>query len=77
MVVAAEVLLPAGVDPSSLGTAVLAAQIPFGEAGIVLAVVGILFAVGGAAIDTCFSSAYNLAQYKGWRWGKREGGGGG
>jgi manganese transport protein len=73
MVVAAEVLLPAGVDPSSIGTAVLAAQIPFGEVGLILAVVGILFAVGGAAIDTCFSSAYNLAQFKGWRWGKREG----
>jgi manganese transport protein len=73
MVVAAEVLLPAGVEPSSIGTAVLAAQIPFGQVGLVLAVVGIAFAVGGAAIDTCFSSAYNLAQYKGWRWGKREG----
>ena len=35
--------------------------------------IGILFAVGGAAIDTCFSGAYNLAQYLGWKWGKREG----
>jgi Mn2+/Fe2+ NRAMP family transporter len=67
------VLLPAGVDPSSIGTAVLAAQIPFGQVGLILAVVGIAFAVGGAAIDTGFSSAYNLAQFKGWRWGKREG----
>jgi Mn2+/Fe2+ NRAMP family transporter len=33
--------------------------------------VGILFAVGGATIDTAFSAAYNLAQHQGWKWGKR------
>ena len=38
--------------------------------GLVLASVGILFAVGGAAIDTCFSGAYTLAQFLGWEWGK-------
>jgi Mn2+/Fe2+ NRAMP family transporter len=32
--------------------------------------IGIAFAVGGAAIDTCFSGAYNLAQFFGWEWGK-------
>ena len=37
-----------------------------------LALAGILFAVGGAAIETCFAGAYNLAQFFGWRWGKRE-----
>ena len=36
-----------------------------------LALVGILFAVGGATIDTAFSAAYNLAQHQGWKWGKR------
>jgi manganese transport protein len=30
-----------------------------------------LFAVGGATIDTAFSAAYNLAQHQGWKWGKR------
>ena len=29
-----------------------------------------LFAVGGAAIDTCLSGAYNVAQFFGWEWGK-------
>jgi manganese transport protein len=30
----------------------------------------ILFAVGGAAIDTVLSGAYNFAQFFGWEWGK-------
>jgi Mn2+/Fe2+ NRAMP family transporter len=35
--------------------------------------VGIAFAIGGAAIDTAFSAAYNLCQHNGWKWGKRNG----
>jgi Mn2+/Fe2+ NRAMP family transporter len=73
MVVAAQVLLPAGVDPGTLGTVALAAQVPYGELGLIVAMVGMLFALGGAAIDTCFSGAYNLAQLLGWRWGKDQG----
>ena len=45
----------------------------FGEIGLILALVGILFAVGGAAVDTCFAGAYNLAQFLGWEWGKYRG----
>jgi Mn2+/Fe2+ NRAMP family transporter len=71
LVTAAQVFNPAGVDPSHLGTVALGAQAAYGETGLVLALVGILFAIGGAAIDTCFSSAYNLAQYNGWEWGKK------
>jgi Mn2+/Fe2+ NRAMP family transporter len=73
LVTAAEEFLPAGVDPTHLGTTALGAQLAFGETGLVLALVGILFAIGGAAIDTCFSAAYNLAQYNGWEWGKKAG----
>lgn len=73
LVTAAEQFLPAGVNPSQLGTPALGAQLAFGETGLVLALVGILFAIGGAAIDTCFSAAYNLAQYNGWKWGKKAG----
>ena len=43
-----------------------------GQFGLLLALVGILFAVGGAAIETSFAGAYNLAQFFGWEWGKRE-----
>jgi manganese transport protein len=73
LVVAAELFFPQGMQVDSLGTVALAAEIPFGETGLVLALLGILFAVGGAAIDTSFSAAYNLCQYEGWKWGKRHG----
>jgi manganese transport protein len=73
MVVSAQVFHPAGVNPSTLGTVALAPEQVYGETGLVLAMLGIFFAVGGAAIDTCFSGAYNLAQYLGWPWGKHRG----
>jgi Mn2+/Fe2+ NRAMP family transporter len=67
---AAQLFLPRGVDPESLATVALGAEVPFGEIGLILALVGILFAVGGAAVDTSFAGAYNLAQFFGWEWGK-------
>jgi Mn2+/Fe2+ NRAMP family transporter len=73
LITAAQVFNPAGVDPTHLATPALGAQAAYGETGLVLALVGILFAIGGAAIDTCFSAAYNLAQYNGWEWGKKAG----
>ena len=72
MIVAAALFLPQGIDPQFLGTPALTAQHALGEVGLLLALVGILFAVGGAAIETCFSGAYNTAQFFGWRWGKKE-----
>jgi len=72
MIVAGVLFLPRGIDPQFLGTPALGASHAFGEVGLLLALVGILFAVGGAAIETCFSGAYNLAQFFGWRWGKQE-----
>ena len=70
MIGAGALFLPLGVDPQFIGTVALGAQVPLGTIGLLLALVGILFAVGGAAIDTCFSGAYNLAQFFGWEWGK-------
>jgi hypothetical protein len=32
-------------------------EVPYGEAGLILAFIGMLFAVGGATIDTAFSAA--------------------
>jgi manganese transport protein len=71
LVASAQVLKPAGISPDSVGAVALVAEVPYGETGLVLALVGILFAVGGATIDTAFSAAYNLAQHQGWKWGKR------
>jgi Mn2+/Fe2+ NRAMP family transporter len=70
MIVAAMVWQPIGVQPDMIGTVALGANVPLGEAGLILALIGIAFAVSGAAIDTAFSAAYNLAQFFGWEWGK-------
>jgi Mn2+/Fe2+ NRAMP family transporter len=72
MIVAAVLFLPSGISPQFLGTPALAAEHAVGQVGLLLALVGILFAVGGAAIETSFSGAYNLAQFFGWKWGKKE-----
>jgi Mn2+/Fe2+ NRAMP family transporter len=70
MIVGATVFLRHGINPEHLGTIALGAEQPLGKIGLLLAIVGILFAVGGASIDTVFSGAYNLAQFLGWEWGR-------
>jgi manganese transport protein len=70
MITAAELFYPRAISPETLGSVALGAEVPLGEVGLLFALVGILFAVGGAAIDTAFSGAYNLAQFFGWEWGK-------
>ena len=69
-VTGAALFLRHGISPEHLGTIALGAQVPLGTVGLLLALVGILFAVGGASIDTVFSGAYNLAQFCGWEWGR-------
>lgn len=73
IVVSAEVFAPIGVDPGYLGTTALGAQQAYGIAGLLLALLGMLFAVGGAAIEAAFSGAYCIAQFAGWEWGKYRG----
>jgi Mn2+/Fe2+ NRAMP family transporter len=70
MIVGGSLFLDKGIEPEFLGTITLGAEVPLGQIGLLLALVGILFAVGGAAIDTLFSGAYNLAQFLGWEWGR-------
>jgi Mn2+/Fe2+ NRAMP family transporter len=70
MMTSAQLFQGIGVDPENLGTVALAAQIPYGETGLLVALLGMLFAIGGAAIDACFAGAYNLAQFNGWEWGR-------
>jgi manganese transport protein len=72
MIVAAVIFLPRGISPEFLGTPALAAEHTLGQIGLLLALVGILFAVGGAAVETAFAGAYNLSQFFGWPWGKME-----
>jgi manganese transport protein len=70
MISAGALLLPKGINGELLGTVALVAQSPLGQVGLILALVGILFAVSGAAIDSGFSGAYGIAQFFGWEWGK-------
>ena len=63
---------PADVDPQLPGTAALEAAIPLGWQGLLLALLGMLFAVAGAAIETCMANAYSIAQFFGWEWGRHK-----
>jgi Mn2+/Fe2+ NRAMP family transporter len=71
IVVGAQVFKPAGIDPQYLGSTVLAAAVPLGTAGLVFALLGIFFAVGGAAVETALAAAYNVMQFFDKPWGKR------
>jgi Mn2+/Fe2+ NRAMP family transporter len=70
MIVGGALFLEQGIQPDFLGSIALGVEVPIGEVGLLLALIGILFAVGGASIDTLFSGAYNLAQFFGWEWGR-------
>jgi manganese transport protein len=70
MIVGGSLFLDKSIEPEFLGSIALGTEVPLGQIGLLLALVGILFAVGGAAIDTLFSGAYALAQFLGWEWGR-------
>jgi manganese transport protein len=73
VVVSGYLFHPLGVEPADLGTVALPAQGAFGETGLLLALGGMMFCVGGAAVDSSFSASYNLAQFLGWEWGRYRG----
>ena len=66
----AQLFTPANVDPALPGSAALEAAIPFGWWGLILALLGMLFAVAGAAVETCLANAYSISQFFGWEWGR-------
>jgi Mn2+/Fe2+ NRAMP family transporter len=68
----AQLFGPINVDPEIPGTAALEAAIPFGKWGLILALLGMLFAIAGAAVETCMANAYSIAQYFGWIWGRHK-----
>jgi manganese transport protein len=70
MISAGALLLPQGIHGELLGTVALVAEAPLGQIGLILALVGALAAISGAAIDSSFSGAYSIAQFFGWEWGK-------
>ena len=70
MINAAILFRPLHIDPQMPGTAALEVAIPFGRAGLLLALFGMLFAISGAAVETGLSTAYSIAQFFGWEWGR-------
>ena len=74
IVIGALYLKPNHIDHTQVpGVAGLAAAARYGKFGLLAALLGMLFAFSGAAIETCFSAAYSLAQFFGWPWGKFRG----
>ena len=68
----AQLFGPADVGPQIPGTSAMQAAIPFGRTGLLLALLGMLFAVAGAAVETCMANAYAVSQFFGWEWGRHK-----
>jgi manganese transport protein len=68
--VSADLFAGPQINPEFINTSALAALIPLGKAGLLLALLGMLFSIGGSAVETCFAGAYSICQYLGWPWGK-------
>jgi Mn2+/Fe2+ NRAMP family transporter len=66
----AQLFAPVNVGPELLGSSALEAAIPFGWVGLLIALVGMLFAISGAAVETCLANAYGISQFFGWEWGR-------
>jgi manganese transport protein len=66
----AELFQSLKIDPNLPGTSVMAASHTLKQFGLIGALIGMFFAFGGAAIETCFAGAYSIAQFFGWPWGK-------
>jgi Mn2+/Fe2+ NRAMP family transporter len=68
----AQLFGPALVGPQEPGTSAMEAAIPFGRAGLLMALGGMLMAVAGASVETCMSNAYAISQFFGWEWGRHK-----
>ncbi|WP_211256330.1 NRAMP family divalent metal transporter [Edaphobacter aggregans] len=62
--------LPNHIFPEQLSSALVAGAWPYGQKMLVLACLGTLACIGGAAIETALSGAYNICQFFNWPWGK-------
>jgi Mn2+/Fe2+ NRAMP family transporter len=72
LALAVQLFGPALVAPEMPGSAALETAIPLGKLGLLLALLGMFFAVAGAAVETCMSNAYSVSQFFGWEWGRHQ-----
>ena len=70
MIAGKSLLGPLNVEAQLPGTAAIVVAVELGRAGLCCALAGMFFAFAGAAIETAFSCAYNIAQFFGWPFGK-------
>ena len=70
LVLAAIVFLPRGIFPQTLSTTMIAGAFPFAQKALVLALLGALACLSGAALETALSGAYNVCQFFNLEWGK-------
>jgi Mn2+/Fe2+ NRAMP family transporter len=64
------VLLPNGIEVTSLSQVVMPVVAAGGQLALAFALIGIVAATFGAALETTLSSGYTVAQFLGWTWGK-------
>jgi Mn2+/Fe2+ NRAMP family transporter len=64
------VLLPAGIEVTSLSQVTMPVLAAGGQLLLAFVIIGIVAATFGAALETTLSSGYTLAQFLGWTWGK-------
>jgi Mn2+/Fe2+ NRAMP family transporter len=72
VVLGALVFLPRGIFPELLSTTTLAGAFPFAQKALIVALLGTLACISGAAVETALSGAYNVCQFFNLNWGKNQ-----
>jgi Mn2+/Fe2+ NRAMP family transporter len=70
LLLGALLFLPRGIFPEILSSTTMAGAFPFGQKALVLALMGTMACLAGAALETGLSGAYNLCQFFNLPWGK-------
>jgi manganese transport protein len=72
LVLGALVFLPRAIFPNALSSTAMAGAFPFAQKALVLAMLGALACLAGAAIETALSGGYNVCQFFNVKWGKSQ-----
>jgi Mn2+/Fe2+ NRAMP family transporter len=69
LMIGAQFFKPLHITPLVHTTALQAVSSVYGQIGLYIALLAFIFVIGGSAIETCLSGAYNISQFYGWKWG--------
>jgi len=70
LVVGVLVFMPRGIFPDLLSTTALPVLVPYGQKALLIALLGMLAAIGSAAIQTAMCAGYNICQFFRIKWDK-------